>query len=237
MTRRKILSLLAAGSLLMLTACSGAPAASEAPAAASATEDATAGDIETVASAIVAGDWDDDAQGAWDAVIDDVFSTDEPAASDDVAASGGEAAADTVTANVLSPEYNVSGVTEYDSQKGQLVDVQVSHNETGNVIVAKYYIASALDDKMMLNMVLFNIFDLVQNEGGSAFDEAQVWAQAPTTDGEDVKFVQFTLSKPVLELIAADGCVPEQLLALSDDLWVLPSMESAAAGIEQKFPA
>lgn len=208
MTRRKLLSLLSAGSLLItLSACSGLPAASEMAATASATEDATVDAIET------------------------------PVGTDDEAATADVAPADTVTANVLSPEYNASGVVEYDSQKGQLVDVQISNNETGNVIVAKYYIASALDNTMMLNMVLFNIFDLVQNEGGSAFDEVQVWAQAPSTSGEDVKFVQFTLSKPVLELIAANGCVPEQLLALSDDLWVIPSMESAAAGIEKKFPA
>lgn len=66
---------------------------------------------------------------------------------------------------------------------------------------------------------------LITEHGFDSCKELQYWAVARSMDGDDVKYISFTVPEDLIAQIAAGKVVAIQLRDLVEDLWILPSME------------
>lgn len=80
-------------------------------------------------------------------------------------------------------------------------------------------------NKLMIAAAFHNVEHLITEHGFDSCKELQYWAVARSMDGDDVKYISFTVPEDLIAQIAAGKVVAIQLRDLVEDLWVLPGME------------
>lgn len=79
--------------------------------------------------------------------------------------------------------------------------------------------------KLLVASGFHNVADLILNHGFDGCEEIQYWAVANTTDGEEVKFISFTVPRNLIVQVAEGKVVAGQLRSYVEDLWILPGVE------------
>lgn len=109
----------------------------------------------------------------------------------------------------------------YTIKHGEFVEA----NENDDVLVVKAKIKPNLTNKMTINQNGFNVEDIIKNQGGDKFNEIQYWAVADIENGSESKVISFTLDKNLIDRVKNGSLVGNQIVANSNDLWILPSLQ------------
>lgn len=134
-----------------------------------------------------------------------------------VAGGSEEEAESVVGENNVVPE----STAEFSVPYGELVETNI--NEEANLVVFKVKSETQMNNKMTIDQNYYNIEDLIQ-QGASRFNEIQYWAVAQSTDGEEVKYISFTMDKDLIDKVAAGSFPVNTLGDYVQDLYILPSL-------------
>lgn len=121
-------------------------------------------------------------------------------------------------------EFNrVEEKPKYNIKHGEFLDANVN----GDILVIKAKIQSSFTNKMTINQNMFNVKDIIQNQGGDKFKEIQYWAVAEMEGGGTSKVISFTVYENEIKLIKDEILIlAEEILQNVDDLWILPSLRN-----------
>lgn len=97
-------------------------------------------------------------------------------------------------------------------------------NILAGVCVLKYKIAPSYSNNATIQQNYHTVERFIRNGPGDQFDEIQYWAVAEMADGSESKVISFTVSKGLIEKIAAREVPALTMGDHVDDLWVLPSL-------------
>lgn len=114
---------------------------------------------------------------------------------------------------------------EYSIKFGEFLSAIENVIDEKNVIVIKAKIDSNLTNKLTIEQNYYNVVDLIRNQGCDKYDELQYWAVADMIDGSESKVISFTVDSDLIELIAAEKVLDNQVGDYVSDLWVLPSLQ------------
>lgn len=128
-----------------------------------------------------------------------------------------------VTDNPGDTEEPSDSVEGFTVPYGELEEVNVNDLDGKLVAVFKVQSETQLNNQMTIDQNYYNVEDLIQ-QGASQFDEIQYWALAQSTDGEDVKYISFTMNKELIDKVAAGNFPINTLGDYVDDLYILPSL-------------
>lgn len=103
---------------------------------------------------------------------------------------------------------------------GKLLDKKI----TGTSLIIKAKIEPSYNNKATVDQNYYNIENIVKNQGGSKFNEIQYWAVADMTDGSEQKVISFTVPEDVIQKIANDKIVANQIGNHVDDLFIHASL-------------
>lgn len=103
---------------------------------------------------------------------------------------------------------------------GKLLDKKI----TGTSLIIKAKIEPSYNNKATVDQNYYNIENIVKNQGGSKFKEIQYWAVADMTDGSEQKVISFTVPEDVIQKIANDKIVANQIGNYVDDLFIHASL-------------
>lgn len=101
--------------------------------------------------------------------------------------------------------------------------LEVNYGGDGNVIV-KAKIQSMWNNRQTIDQNYFNVSHLIQDNGFDACNELQYWAVADMQSGEEGKVISFRLDTPLIQAVANQSVLPNQLEDYVSDLWILPSL-------------
>ena len=93
-------------------------------------------------------------------------------------------------------------------------------NEYADLAVVKVKINASWSNELTIEQNYFNVADLIKNKGYDKYTEIQYWAVGDATNGEEMKLIQFTVNKDLIEKIKNEQVVDSQLGDYVDDLWI-----------------
>lgn len=108
-------------------------------------------------------------------------------------------------------------------QHGELLSWNENDLDGKKVLVVKAKISPSLTNALTIDQNYMNVADIIQNQGGDAFDEIQYWAVADMTSGSESKVVSFTLDDAVIKGVADGSIVDIELGDYAADLYIHPS--------------
>ena len=107
---------------------------------------------------------------------------------------------------------------------GEILSVVKDGGVDGTSLIIKAKITPSYSNRATINQNYFNIENLIRDQGATDYSEIQYWAIADMSDGSEGKVISFTVDKNIMDAVADQRIVANQLGDYVSDLWVLPSL-------------
>ena len=93
-------------------------------------------------------------------------------------------------------------------------------NEYADLAIVKVKINASWTNEMTIDQNYYNVVDLIKNKDYDKYNEIKYWAVGDATNGEEMKLVQFTVKKDLINKIKNGEVSDTQLGDYVDDLWI-----------------
>lgn len=110
-------------------------------------------------------------------------------------------------------------------------DMKLSHGElqdvttNGSSIVLKAKIKSSYSKEATIQGCFFSVYEAIQDYGLNQYSQLQYWAVADMTNGTEQKVISFTIPQDVLEGVANETILENQLINYATDVWLAPALQ------------
>lgn len=111
-------------------------------------------------------------------------------------------------------------VANIDLKYNDLLDVTTN----GGTIVIKAKVTPSWNNNLTVKSCGMDIYEAIQDYGLNQYNEIQYWGVADMTDGTEQKVISFTVPKDLIEKIANESILENQVVQNASDVWVHRSL-------------